>query len=66
MKPIKNQTTEDHAVAIATAIKNDDRAAYDLAMKAASETMDRMMRWELLAFRERVHFLANYGLESTI
>lgn len=58
--PIKNATTEAHAQAIAATIKANDRGAYDQAMAEAKGIMDRMVRWELIAFRERVHYLAKH------
>ena len=54
--PIKNPVLEDHALAVAKAINDEDAQKYKEAVNAAG--MDAMKRWELLAFRDRVHYLA--------
>lgn len=55
---IKNEQTESLAQKVATAIAAEDKAAYDLAMAEAKPVMERMTRWEVLAFRDRVHEIA--------
>lgn len=64
INPIKNATTEEHAQSIAKAIHDADQAAYSLAMKAADDTMTKMVRWELLAFKDRVHYIVKHEIPN--
>lgn len=54
---IKDPETEAHAQAIAKAIFNEDTLGYVAAKTEAK--MGDMKRCELLAFRDRVHYLVS-------
>lgn len=52
---IKNKNTESKAVRIAQAIVDEDSGEYVVAHRDAE--IEKMKRWELLAFRDRVREL---------
>lgn len=54
-RPIANEKTEALAIELANAIIANDSASYDAAMAKWKEIP--MVTWELLAFKDRVHYL---------
>ena len=57
MQPFSNESTEQAAKDIAKAICDNNQDEYEHLMTLHKTMLDRMVRWELLAFRERVHYL---------
>lgn len=65
MNPFNNESTEQAAKDIAKAIYEDDRTSYEQLMTNHKVILDNMVRWELIAFRERVHYLVKqYGSKN--
>lgn len=59
MPEIKNPETEAMAQQIAKAIIDADTKTFEELKPVYNSMMDRMVRWEILAFQDRVHYLVN-------
>lgn len=57
MNTFDNESTEQAAKDIAKAIYENDKTSYEQLMTNHKVMLDKMVRWELIAFRERVHYL---------
>ena len=56
--PINNEYLENLALKLAGAIKTEDAEYYAHLMSHSAKFLENLKRWELIAFSDRVHFLA--------